>query len=287
MSRPLQALLTVALVLYAAQCSGAATASGINWRIAIESVECEAAALISIEMRIDYRGPRGVVEAPVTQLVDGKGRQHLPKSLVWKAGSRRLVELLAAGGLRNIQAETSARIRLKFAAGDASGDLQLEFGDIRAFPLTRKREKGACEGLLQPAQIQAPRVSRAARAESAKPGVRFYRSAFPCTAQGAVGTTRSEHPAYVPRQLLLFGRGYLPGARQIELPMGKAAAQSYVYGGADDRQSLEDTALRTVMADFPQYASARHFAFNWGVQQSQSGNEVYAIGFYDVRPCPK
>jgi hypothetical protein len=281
----MRALLFLA-ACYAAQGEAAAIASGKHWRISLERIECEAGeSLVTIGMRVDYRGPKGPVEAPVSRLVDAQGRAHLPRSLVWTSGSRQLAELVSAGGLRNIQSENTAGIELKFVLRDASGELVLEFGDIRAFPLTRKRSEG-CRGLLEPDQVPAPRAARAARAKTTKPAVQVYRSAFPCTAQGAVQMFRAEHPPYVPRQLLVLGRGYLPSARQIELPMGKAAAQSYVYDGADDRGSIEDAALRTAMADFPEYATAKHFAFNWGPQQSQSGNLVYAIGFYDIRACP-
>ena len=281
----MRALLFLA-ACYAAQGAGAATASGRHWRISLERIECEAVeSMVTIGMRVDYRGPKGPVEAPVSQLLDAQGRTHLPRSLVWKSGSRQLAELVSAGGVRNIQSENTAGIELKFVLRDAPGDLMLEFGDIRAFPLTRKRSEG-CRGLLKPDQIAAPRAARAARAKTTKPDIQVYRSAFPCTAQGSARMFRAEHPPYVPRQLLVLGRGYLPGARQIELPMGKAPAQSYVYDGPDDRGSIEDAALRAAMADFPEYATAKHFAFNWGPQQSHSGNLVYAIGLYDVRPCP-
>ena len=265
----------------------AAVASGRNWQISIERIECEAAeSLVTIGMRVVYRGPKGPVEAPVSQLIDAEERPHLPRSLVWKSGSRLLAELLSAGGLRNIQSENTAEIELKFTLRNATGDVMLEFGDLRSFALSRKRS-GACQGLLKPSEIRAPRVSRAARAEGSKPGVQVYRSAYPCISQGASKTVKAEYPPYVPRQLLVLGRGYLPGARQIELPMGKAAAQSYAYGGADDLKAIEAAAQRIAIADFPEYASAKHFAFNWGPQQSQSGNQAYAIGLYDLRPCPK
>jgi hypothetical protein len=85
----------------------------------------------------------------------------------------------------------------------------------------------------------------------------------------------------------VLGRGYLPNARSIELPMGRAPAQSYAYAGVDDLKFIEDAARRALAADFPQYRAPRYFAFNWGVQRSQSGNEIFAVGVYDLRPCPE
>lgn len=284
-------LLAATMLCHAANADAAALAVGRNWRILIDSVACDAAeSLVTLGLRIDYRGPKGPVEAPVSRLLDSHGKHHLPRSLIWTSGSKPLAELLSSGGLRNIQSENSAQIQLKFPLRDASGDLRLEFGDIRAFLLTSQRSAG-CEGLLKPDQIQAPRLSRAAAAESSKAGFRVYRNAYPCIPQpgGAWRTIEAEYPPYLARQLLLFGRGYLPNARQIELPMGRAAAQSYFYVGPDDLNAVEDAARRAVAADFPEYtaASRKHFVFNWGPQKAQSGNEVYSIGLYDLRACPK
>jgi hypothetical protein len=96
----------------------------------------------------------------------------------------------------------------------------------------------------------------------------------------------AEFPPYLPRQLLVFGRGYLPNVREIELPMGRSPAQSYAYAGLDDLKAIEDAARRALGADFPEYRSPKYFAFNWGVQRSQSGNELYSVGVYELRPCP-
>ena len=68
--------------------------------------------------------------------------------------------------------------------------------------------------------------------------------------------------------------------------MGRAPAQSYAYAGADDLKTIEDAARRALAADFPQYRAPQHFAFNWGVQRSQSGNELFAIGVYELAACP-
>jgi hypothetical protein len=274
--------------------------------MAIDSIECEtAAALITIGTRIRYLGPTGPVEAPVSRLVDSQGKPYLPKSLVWKRGSKPLAALLVAGGLRNMQSEDSSEMQLKFEVRDAAAELQLELGDIEAFALTRKRTSAAktvCESLLQPEQLQVTRRPHAARVEDSKRPVRVYRSAYPCIppsrAQGSLRTTEAEYPPYLPRQLLLFGRGYLPSARQIGLPMGSSAVQSYSYGGPDNLDAVESAARLAVAADFPEYrggliaplapgrpSARKFFAFNWGPQKAQSGNEAYSIGIYDVRPC--
>jgi hypothetical protein len=274
-------LLAVAAV-YAGYAEAAAVASGRNWRLTIASIECQGGGSgISIDTRIDYLGPKGPVEAPVSQLVDAKGKVHAPRSLVWRRGSKPLAAWLSAGGLTNLQSESVANVELKFAVGEASGDLQLEFGDIRAFALTRKRSAG-CEGILKLEQLPAHRASPQARAASAKP-VRVYRSSYPCTQEGGLRTIEAEYPPYLPRQLLLFGRGYLPNARQVGLPMGSAPAQPYLYSGPDELSVVEDAARRALVADFPQFGAGKHFPFNWGSQRSASGNEMYSVG---LRPCP-
>jgi hypothetical protein len=263
----------------------AVIASGRNWRLSIDSMECQAAgSVVSIGTRIDYLGPKGPVEAPVSQLLDGKGKAHAPRSLVWRRGSKPLADWLSAGGLTNLQTEPVAEVELRFPVGEASGDLQLEFGDIRAFPLTRKRS-GGCEGLLKLDQVQPPRAPRPARGPSPKP-VRVYRNSYPCTQEGGLRTVEAQYPPYLPRQLLVFGRGYLPNARQIQLPMGVAPAQPYLYSGPDELTAVEDAARRVLAADFPQLSAGKHFPFNWGSQTSQSGNELQAVGLYEVLACP-
>jgi hypothetical protein len=128
--------------------------------------------------------------------------------------------------------------------------------------------------------------------------VRVYRAAYPCrTSQGALRTTEAQFPPYLPRQMLVLGRGYLPNARQIELPMGWAPAQTYAYTGLDELDPIEDAARNAIGADFSEYRkmlvavtrvpaySPRYFAFNWGSQRAASGNEAYAIAIYDLRDC--
>jgi hypothetical protein len=267
------------------EAAAATTATGRNWRLAIESIECQSAgSVMSIGARIDYLGPKGPVEAPVSQLLDGQGKAHPPRSLVWRRGSKPLADWLSAGGLSNLQAESIAEVQLRFDVGEASGDLQLEFGDIRGFALTRKRS-GGCEGLLKLDRLQPPRVSRPARGPGAEP-LRVYRNSYPCTQEGSLRTIEAQYPPYLPRQLLVFGRGYLPNARQIQLPMGSAPAQPYRYSGPDELAPVEDAARRVVAADFSQFSAGKHFLFNWGSQTSQSGNELHSVGLYEVLACP-
>jgi hypothetical protein len=275
-------LLAAMMAAHACGVDAAAVASGRNWRISIDGVDCEA-SVINVRTRIGYVGPKGPVEAPVSQLVDAAGKPHLPRSLVWRRGSKPLAAWLSAGGLSNLQSEAVAEVELKFDVREAQGDLQLEFGDIRSFALTRKRGAG-CEGLLRPEQLRAP---RGAPREGAKPGMRVYRNRYLCTqASGTPRTMEASYPPYLPRQLLLFGRGYLPNARQVELPMGKAPAQPYLYSGLDELNAVEDAARRAISTDFPQYAGGAHFAFNWGVQKAASGNEMYSVGVYAIGACP-
>jgi hypothetical protein len=279
-------LLAAMTVAHACGADAAAIASGRNWRLAIDSIACEpAASLVTLGMRIDYLGPKGPVEAPLSQLVDANGKPHVPRSLVWRRGSKPHAAWLSAGGLSNLQSESVAEVELKFEVRDAHGDLQLEFGDLRPFALTRKRTTG-CAGLLKPEQVRVPHTEHAGRAEVARPGMRVYRSSYVCRqASGTPRTMEASYPPYLPRQLLLFGRGYLPNARQIELPMGPAPAQPYLYSGLDELNAVEDAARRAISADFPLYAAGAHFAFNWGVQKAASGNEMYSIGIYALGAC--
>jgi len=232
-----------------------------------------------IDSRIRYLGPKGPVEAPLTRLVDGDGRRYPPKSLVWIGGEKKLAQWLRSGGIANVQSESVGEFQIKFDIGSATSALQLEFGDIRAFALTRK---GGCGSLLKPAELATPRRARSGAVAAVKS--RVYRGAYPCTPRR---TIEADHPPHRPRQLLLFGHGFLPNAREIDLPMGKAPAQPYFYGGADDLVAVESAARQAIAADFPEYRGEKFFFFNWGTQKSQSGNDVYSIGIYDLRPCPK
>jgi hypothetical protein len=264
--------LPLLILCHAAECA-AVNASGRNWQVSIDRIECAAAAL-AVGLRIRYLGPKGPVEAPLSYLTDGKGREHPPRSLVWNAGAKQHAEWLSAGGLRDIQSEDIGEFRLNFDLRDAAGDVRLEFGDIPAFPLTRKRKSG-CDGVLAPGQLHVPRAAR--RPAPQKLTIRIYRGAYPCSAQSGARTLEAPHPPYLPRQLLLFGRGYLPNARAVELPMGKVPAQSYAYVGSEHPKPLDD---------FPEYASGRYFFFAWGLQKAASGNDAYSIGIYELRACP-
>jgi hypothetical protein len=113
------------------------------------------------------------------------------------------------------------------------------------------------------------------RAASKEPAnLRVYRNAYPCgRAPAALKTIEADHPPYLPKQLIVLGRGYLPSTRHIELPMGRAPAQAYFYAGADTLDAIEQAARRAIAADFPGYASGGHFAFNWAEQRGATGNQ--------------
>jgi len=64
-------LLAVTAVL-SCGADAANTASGRNWRLAIESLECQGALLV-LGARIGYLGPHGPVEAPLIRVVDAQG----------------------------------------------------------------------------------------------------------------------------------------------------------------------------------------------------------------------
>ena len=128
-------------------------------------------------------------------------------------------------------------------------------------------------------------AARRLAAQSAQP-VRVYRSSYPCTQRRQLRTIEAQYPPYLPRQLLVFGRGYLPNARQIELPMGSAPAQSYLYSGPTSSAPSRTPRGARSVADFPQLTAGKHFAFNWGTQKAASGNEMYSVGLYELLACP-
>jgi hypothetical protein len=272
------AVLPALLMLGFAQAAGAAVASGRHWQIAIEGIEC-AQATLAIGMRIRYLGPAGPVEAPVSRLAGD--RRYPPKSLVWRDGRRELAQWLAAGGVTYLQAHAEVDVQIRFDVRGATGALRLEFGDIGGFAVTGK---GGCAGVLEPRRLSAPK--RAAPAASRPATFRVYRAIYPClTREGKVDTVEAEYPPYLPRQLLVLGRGYLPAAREIELPMGRAPAQAYAYAGADELDAVDDAVRRAVAADFPRHRRGKTFAFNWGMQKTRSGNDAYSVGLYELRRC--
>lgn len=254
------------ILLFFAHAASAADASGRNWRIAVQSLQCQGNGLLVMGARVHYRGPDGAVEAPIVQIVDASGNAYRP-----------LGKWLSGGGLSHLKAGDLGVVHFRFPVHTASGALELEFGDIRAFTVSRD----ACKALLRPEQVKAPRAPPPA---STRSNVPVYRERYPCSAGRSL---TAEHPPYLPLQLIVLGRGYLPNARSIELPMGRAPAQSYAYAGVDDLKFIEDAARRALAADFPQYRAPQYFAFNWGVQRSQTGNEIFAVGVYDLRPCPE
>lgn len=259
----------------------AVLASGRHWQIAIEGLECDASRL-DLRARIRYLGPAVPVEAPVNRLVDAAGKAYPPKSLVWHRGSKEIAQWLPHGGVRIVPARAAAAVQLKYDVQGAEGALRLEFGDIRGFALTHK---GAC---LKTGELTPPKAPRT-RAGKA-PNFRIYRARYPCVSPAGVDTVEAQYPPHLPRQLLVLGRGYLPNARQVDLPMGAAPAQSYAYAGVDSLDAVDAAARNAAAADFPAYVAGarapRMFAFNWGVQKTASGNDAYAIGFYDLRRCP-
>ena len=101
------------LLLLFPVCAVAADASGRNWRLSIERVECRGSTL-AVGSRIRYLGPKGPVEAPLSYLTDGEGKRHAPRSLVWRAGSKQHAEWLSAGGLSNVQSEDIGEFQLNF-----------------------------------------------------------------------------------------------------------------------------------------------------------------------------
>jgi len=289
------ALLAAALACCAIECGAAASASGRHWRLTIDRLGCEGSgSLVTLGARVRYLGPHGLVEAPVARLIDGAGKPFPPRGLIWKSGSKQHAQWLASTGIANVREQDLGEFEFRFDVRGASGSLALEFGDVKAFSLTPGgiAADRLCESLLPLARLKTPQVA-ASRKSTAS--ARVYRAAYPCSAKGALRTVEAKYPPYLPLQLLVFGRGYLPGARSIELPMGRADAQPYAYSGANELDPLENAARRALGADFPGYrdnlvtspadAGKKYFAFNWGTQQAAGGNELGSIGIYALRPC--
>lgn len=260
----------------------------------IEGLQCDIAdAVVAMDTRIRYLGGAGLVEAPVLRIVGGEGRTVPPRSLVWKDGSKPLAALISAGGIRRIEPNTEGRMQFKFPLRDVAGELRLEFGDLKAIVFAKAASsgaKGVCERLLKTGQVQAAQPALPPLGKGAVPHMRVYRAAYPCreAARGTPRTIEAQEPPYAPEQILVFGHGYLPNLREVDLPTGRAAARSYAYAGKDELEAFENFARRAVAADFPSYVgSAKHFAFNWGIQRAAGGNELYSVGLYGLRPCAK
>jgi hypothetical protein len=293
-------VLLAMLICHSAGATAAAVASGRNWSLTIESLQCDAAgSQLAIGIKVRYLGPKGSVEAPVSELLGDGGKQIPPRSLVWQGGPKELARWLPTGGLAKVQSESIGDFQLKFDLPASTGNLKLAFGDIEAFLLTSRDATRACASLLKPEQLQLPRaLPRTASKE--KPNLRVFREAYPClTPKGDLRTVEANQPPHNPLQMLLFGRDFLPSARQVELPAGNVPAKTYSYTGADALVPLEEEACRVMAADHGEYlaglvtapASAskakKFFAFNWGVQKSRSGGTLYPIAIYEVRRCAK
>ena len=292
--RAVRALSVIFLIGHAASAGAAPAGSGRHWQMTIEGLQCDVAdSVVTMDSRIRYLGGAGLVEAPVLRIVDGEGRTVPPRSLVWKEGSKPLAALISTGVIRSIEPNTVGRMQFKFPLRDAARDLRLEFGDLKAIVVAKAASSGAtgvCKRLLKTGQLQVAQPARPPLGKGAVPRMRVYRDAYPCreAARGKPRTIEAQHPPYAPEQILVFGRGYLPNLREVDLPTGRAAAQSYAYAGKDELAAIEDFARRAVAADFPSYVgSATHFAFNWGIQRAASGNELYSVGLYGLRPCAK
>jgi hypothetical protein len=251
--------------------------------------------MVGIKLR--YLGPKGAVEAPISELIDGAGGTIRPRSLVWQGGPRELARWLPTGGLAKVQFEYVGAMQLKFDLPAAAAGLKFAFGDIEAFPLTRTGAQRACGSLLKPGELQLPRaLPRPVPKE--KPDLRVFREAYPClTPQRALRTVEANQPPQHPLHVLLFGRDFLPNVRQVDLPTGNVPAKSYSYTGADALVPLEEEASRMMAADYGDYLpglvtapvsaskARKYFAFNWGVQKSRSGGALYPIAIYEVKAC--
>ena len=147
----------------AADAGAAATASGRNWRLAIESLECEGARRARHEDPL----PRAERAGRVAGNPAGgrEGRQHPPRA--WCGGRRQPADRRLArrgAGWPTCSSEDVGEVQLKFELPEASGALQLRVRRHRGFALTRKGSRTVCEGLLKPERIRTPRQVRPTRA---------------------------------------------------------------------------------------------------------------------------
>lgn len=274
----------------------ARTATGRHWQGTVEALACAADPVrVTVDLRLRHAGAAGLAEVPVVQLVDAQGRIHLPRALAWSSGSKALAAWLTAGGVRQVPAGEEARLQWRFDVPDDAAGLRLEVGDAPALEVTAARAGGLCARILKPQDLKAEASARPPLPPKPDPALRIHRLAYPCLPAkgGPVRKIDAQFPPYLPEQLIVLGRGFVPNARVIDLPMGKAPARGYPYAGPDDIGGYEDAARRAIAADFPKARAqmlpddkARLFAFNWGQQSSASGNPLYAIGLYALRPCP-
>ena len=88
------------------------------------------------------------------------------------------------------------------------------------------------------------------------------------------------------RCTIVLGRGYLPNARLIELPMGWRR-RSRTHAGVDDLKFIEDARAARSPPTFCSTAHRDISPSTGACQRSQSGNEILAVGVYDLRPCLK
>ena len=140
----LRSVVPVLALLVITDAGAAAVASGRNWRLTINKLQCEAGATLVIDTRIEYLGPTVPAETPANELADGEGRQIRPKSLVWKAGSKDLARWLTAGKMANVTTLVSTDVQLK-PDGSFSGFVPVRDGrnQVRITALASDGSRGS------------------------------------------------------------------------------------------------------------------------------------------------
>ena len=126
------------ILLFFAHAASVADASGRNWRIAVQSLQCQGNGLLVMGARVHHRGPDGAVEAPTS------------RSSMRRATLIVRSEMKPGGGVEPPGKPVTSASCTRFPVHSASGALELEFGDIRAFTVSRDAcsasQAGAGEG---------------------------------------------------------------------------------------------------------------------------------------------
>ena len=105
------------LAALALECAAAPVAQGRHWRLAVDSIACEAVgSLVALGVRIDYLGSEGLVQAPIHRIVDAAGKPFPPRSLVWKSGRKQAAPWFVSGGIDRVPPGTVGELQFKLVS---------------------------------------------------------------------------------------------------------------------------------------------------------------------------
>ena len=232
----------------------------------------------------------------MSQLVDGKGkRASCRSSLVWK--QRQQAARRLALRRRPEQPAVRGRRRGRSSSFDVARGARRRCSSSSATSArlrSRARERRVRTGCSSPTQLQAPRVARSRpKRAGRKSDLRVLSQArIPaCRRRRRRHRRRRRYPPYLPRQLLVFGRGYLPNARRdrsCRWAQRAGAVLCAMPARTSSRRVRGAPRARGGARRFPAATrKRRHFAFNWGVQKAaRAATSSYSVGLYDLRACP-